>query len=94
MSGKSQNNPLGKIGICLLFNGVILWLGTGFVFLNVSNYYDPRLSQAAWDFQEFRRLSAEQERLLKPVSLLGSIGSVANLVGITLLLASKKTSES
>lgn len=94
MSGKSQNNPLGKIGICLLFNGVILWLGAGFVFLNVSNYYDPRLSQTASDFQEFRRLSAEQERLLKPVSLLGSIGSVVNFVGITLLLASKKTSES
>ena len=94
MSGKSQNNPLWKTGMCLLFNGVILWLGAGFVFLNISNYYDPRLSQAAWDFQEFRRLSAEQERLLRPVSLLGSIGSVANLVGIALLLVSKKTSES
>ena len=94
MSGKNQNNPLGKTGLCLLFNGVILWLGAGFVFLNISNYYDPRLSQTAGDVQEFRRLSAEQERLLKPVSLLGSIGSVANLVGIALLLASKKTSES
>lgn len=94
MSGKSQNNPLWKTGMCLLFNGVILWLGAGFVFLNISNYYDPRLSQAAWDFQEFRRLSAEQERLLRPVSFLGSIGSVANLVGIALVFVSRKTSES
>ena len=94
MSGKSQDNLLWKIGICLLFNGVILWLGAGFVFLNITNYYEPRLSQANWDLQEFRRLNAEQDRLLKPVSLLGSIGSGANLIGIVLLFVSKNTSES
>ncbi len=94
MRGKSQNNLLWKTGMCLLFNGVILWLGAGFVFLNITNYYDPRLSQAALDSQEFRRLSTEQERLLRPVFLLGAIGSVENIISLALLLVSKKTSSS
>ena len=91
MRSRSQHNLLGKTGICLLINGVILWFGAGFVFLNISNYYDTRLSQAALDFQESRRLSTEQERLLRPVSLLGSVGSVANSIGIVFLLVNIKT---